>query len=166
LYYVSRALAPTSELREGDVLELLQRELAVLILVDVGTLTDAARERTDAWVREGGVLLRFAGPRLAQNADSLLPVRPRAGDRVPGGVMSWAQPAALAPFPDDGPFAGLTLPGDVRVERQVLAEPDPDLGGKIWARLADGTPLVTGTRHGDGWLVLVHTTANAEWSNL
>jgi len=85
---------------------------------------------------------------------------------VLGGVMSWARPAALAPFPEDGPFAGLAVPADVRVERQVLAEPDPDLGSKTWARLADGTPLVTGSRHGEGWLVLVHTTANADWSNL
>ena len=166
LYYVERALEPVSEVREGDVLGLIARELAVLVLADVGTLTEPERERVDAWVAEGGVLIRFAGPRLAQNADSLLPVRLRAGDRVLGGVMSWARPAALAPFPDDGPFAGLALPADVRVERQVLAEPDPDLGGKTWARLADGTPLVTGTRHGDGWLVLIHTTANADWSNL
>jgi hypothetical protein len=166
LYYLDRALEPVSEVREGAVLGLLERELAVLVLADVGTLTEPEQEQVEAWVQNGGVLVRFAGPRLAQNADSLLPVRLRAGDRVLGGVMSWAQPAALAPFPEDGPFAGLPVPADVRVERQVLAEPDPDLGSKTWARLADGTPLVTGSRHGDGWLVLVHTTANADWSNL
>ena len=32
--------------------------------------------------------------------------------------------------------------------------------------LADGTPLVTAEKRGKGWVVLVHTTANAEWSNL
>ena len=32
---------------------------------------------------------------------------------------------------------------DVTVSRQVLAEPTLDLGGKTWARLTDGTPLVT-----------------------
>jgi hypothetical protein len=47
-----------------------------------------------------------------------------------------------------------------------LAEPDLDLAGKTWARLVDGTPLVTAERHGRGWIVLVHTTANADWSNL
>jgi hypothetical protein len=30
----------------------------------------------------------------------------------------------------------------------------------------DGTPLVTAEKHGQGWIVLVHTTANADWSNL
>ncbi|MBV9522084.1 MAG: DUF4159 domain-containing protein, partial [Alphaproteobacteria bacterium] len=50
--------------------------------------------------------------------------------------------------------------------RQVLAEPSLDLAGKTWARLTDGTPLVTGERRGQGWLVLVHTTGNPAWSNL
>ena len=61
---------------------------------------------------------------------------------------------------------GSTIPADVTVSRQVLAEPDLDLASKTWARLADGTPLVTAEKRGKGWIVLVHTTANAEWSNL
>jgi hypothetical protein len=32
--------------------------------------------------------------------------------------------------------------------------------------LTDGTPLVTAEKRGKGWLVLVHTTADPEWSNL
>src|SRR5207248_7015541 len=104
--------------------------------------------------------------RLAQNADNLLPVRLRAGDRTLGGAMSWTKPARLAPFPDKSPLAGLAVPPDVLVQRQVLAEPEPDLAGKTWARLTDGTPLVTAQQRGKGWLVLVHTTANADWSNL
>src|SRR5262249_39311672 len=65
-----------------------------------------------------------------------------------------------------GPLAGLSVPPDVTVRRQVLAEPDIDLGDKTWARLTDGTPLVTGAHQGKGWVVLVHTTANADWSTL
>jgi hypothetical protein len=60
----------------------------------------------------------------------------------------------------------LPIPDDVTISRQVLAEPDLDLAGKTWARLVDGTPLVTAEKRGQGWVVLVHTTANAEWSNL
>src|SRR5690606_21753829 len=66
----------------------------------------------------------------------------------------------------ESPFAGLAIPDDLVIRRQVLAEPEVDLGRKTWARLQDGTPLVTAERRGEGWLVLVHTTANAEWSNL
>jgi Domain of unknown function (DUF4159) len=112
------------------------------------------------------VLIRFAGPKLAQNAASLLPVRLRTGDRQLGGAMSWTQPARLAPFPAESPFAGLAVPPEVLVNRQVLAEPEVDLGKKTWARLVDGTPLVTALKQGDGYIVLVHTTANAAWSNL
>lgn len=166
LYYLERALSPYSEIRRGAILDLLQRQLAVLVLADVGALTQEETDRLSAWIEKGGLLLRFAGNRLAQNADALLPVRLRSGDRALGGAMSWSRPAGLAAFPAESPFAGLAVPPEVVVRRQVLAEPEPDLGRKTWARLADGTPLVTAVPRGQGWLVLVHTTANTDWSNL
>lgn len=166
LYYLDRALAPFTELRQGELAQLMQGQLAVIVLADIGTLGDEETARLADWIERGGVLLRFAGERLAENAGSLLPVRLRIGERTLGGAMSWARPVGLAPFPADSPFAGLPVPADVLVKRQVLAEPEPDLGAKTWARLADGTPLVTGERRGAGWLVLVHTTANTDWSNL
>jgi hypothetical protein len=165
-YYVDRALAPFNEIRHGDVETLLQGKLAVLVLADIGNLTQAQIDQLKGWVERGGVLIRFAGTWLAQKTDPLLPVRLRGTDRAMGGAMSWAQPLRLAPFPNAGPFAGLAVPPDVTIRRQVLAEPDIDLGDKTWARLTDGTPLVTGARQGQGWIALIHTTANADWSNL
>ena len=50
--------------------------------------------------------------------------------------------------------------------RQVLAEPEAGLAEKTWARLADGTPLVTAERRGKGLIVLFHVTADTTWSNL
>lgn len=166
-YYIERALAPFSEVRHGSVSDLLKRDIAVIVLPDSGTANATERDQLVKWMDSGGVVLRFAGPALAQNADpALLPVTLRKGGRTIGGALSWEKPAHLAPFPSDSPFAGLTVPGDVTVSRQVLAEPSLDLPKKTWARLTDGTPLVTGEKHGKGWLVLVHTTGSPEWSNL
>ena len=39
-------------------------------------------------------------------------------------------------------------------------------GSRTLAALTDGTPLVTRAPLGEGQVVLFHTTANAEWSNL
>ncbi len=166
-YYLARALEPFTELRRGSLKELLQRELAVLILPD-GAGTPEAEDvtRLAAWLEEGGLLLRFAGPHLAEAGGSLLPVNLRGGDRILGGAMTWDSPARLAPFHQASPFAGIEVPGEVLVEQQVLAEPSLDLGEKTWARLSDGTPLVTAERRGSGWIVLFHTTANTAWSNL
>jgi hypothetical protein len=63
-------------------------------------------------------------------------------------------------------FAGLPASTDVSVQRQVLAEPDPGLARKSWARLSDGTPLVTAERRGKGLIVLFHVNADTSWSNL
>jgi Domain of unknown function (DUF4159)/Aerotolerance regulator N-terminal len=166
-YYLERALGPFSEIRRGSASDLLNRELAILIFSDTGPDSPAEEAAVTKWIEGGGLLLRFAGPRLAEQGDHLLPVRLRhGGGRTIGGALSWEQPAKLAPFEADSPFAGLAVPADVTVSRQVLAEPDLDLASKTWARLADGTPLVTAEKRGQGWIVLVHTTANADWSNL
>jgi hypothetical protein len=60
----------------------------------------------------------------------------------------------------------MTVPNDVTVNRQVLAEPDADLTRHTWATLADGTPLVTAQRRGKGVIVLFHVTADTRWSDL
>lgn len=165
-YYLGRALAPFAEMREGGILELLARDLAVLVTADVGRLTEDEISTVSSWLDTGGILVRFAGPRLAESGDALLPVRLRQGGRTFGGVMSWAEPIGMAPFDEASPFAGLAIPDDVLITRQVLAEPSLELAAKTWARATDGTPLVTAERRGRGWLVLIHTTANATWSNL
>ena len=166
LYYLDRALSPYSDVRLGDVTELLRRPTAVLVLADIGRLDPGAADVAEQWVRDGGMLVRFAGPRMAQNADDLIPVRLRGGGRALDGSLSWAQPARLADFPETSPFHGLEIADDIFVRRQVLAEPSLDLNRKTWARLADGTPLVTADRLDDGWLVLFHSTANTDWTNL
>ncbi len=166
-YYLERALAPFSEVRRGDVPTLLKGDIAVLSLPDVPPAGTEEKAAIVKWMENGGVILRFAGPHLAEQAeDDLLPVTLRRGGRTLGGALSWEKPAKLAPFGAESPFAGIDIPDDVTVSRQVLAEPTVDLGGKTWARLTDGTPLVTAEKRGKGWLVLVHTTADPEWSNL
>lgn len=166
LHYLERALLPFADLRRGDAADLLKGAPAVLILADYSLTDDESTHRLENWIRRGGVLVRFAGPRLAQKPDTLVPVRLRPGERRLGGTLSWSEPSHLAPFPPHGPFIGLEVPEEVTVTRQVLAEPAVDSTDRTWARLSDGTPLVTGERRGEGWLVLIHTTANPDWSNL
>ena len=173
LHYISRALEPSADLLRpeaadvGDALDALLAEgvgTAVIVLADVGTLREADEARLADWIENGGTLVRFAGPRLAVGDDTLVPVSLRRGDRSLGGTLSWEEPQPLDGF--SGPLAGIAAPGDVRVSRQVLAEPDIDLAEKTWASLADGTPLVTAEARGRGRIVLFHVTADTRWSDL
>ena len=169
-YYLGRALQDITEVRSGAIEDLLNRETAVMVLADPAPMNAPEVDDLTRWTTNGGVLVIFAGPRLATPGEGrltdLLPVTLRPGDRAIGGAMSWRRPAAIAPFQAGSPFQGLPIPDDVRIRRQVLAEPTLDLEGRIWARLSDGTPLVTARGYGDGLVVLFHVTANAEWSNL
>src|SRR6202023_1076667 len=144
----------------------LDQKLPMMVLADVGTLSPEIRERISAWIEQGGVLVRFAGPRLAQADDDLVPGTRRRGGRSLGGSLTWEKPQHLAPFAADGPFAGLAVPKDITISRQVLAEPDAVLATKSWASLEDGTPLVTGERRGKGVVSLFHVSADMRWSDL
>lgn len=165
-YYIARALDPFSDVARGTIEDLLKRDRAMIVLADIGKISGTETNQLEDWVKDGGVLLRFAGPHLEKGSNALVPVRIRSTGRALGGAMSWSQPAKMMPFDRASPFKGLKIPSDVRIKRQVLAEPTLDLNEKTWARLSDGTPLVTAERRGDGWIVLMHITANTDWSNL
>ncbi|MFY0611931.1 MAG: DUF4159 domain-containing protein [Hyphomicrobiaceae bacterium] len=174
LYYIRKAAGPFAELTETDDANLasgLKRILAqkpsILILADIGTIADEAATDVKKWTENGGVLVRFAGPRLEKGGDELMPIPLRLGGRELGGALSWSTPQPLAEFGDDSLFSGLEVPPEVLIRRQVLADPTRlGPGVDVWARLKDGTPLVTASKLGDGQIVLFHVTANTKWSNL
>ncbi|SEO05845.1 N-terminal double-transmembrane domain-containing protein [Salinihabitans flavidus] len=172
LHYLRQALVDTAEVLEGPLTDILPANPDVVVLADVAVLAPAEEEALTDWVDEGGLLLRFAGPRLAASDVSreaehpLMPVRLRVGGRSVGGAMTWGEPKSLAPFDQDSPFHGLEVPDDLRVSAQVMAQPDPALADRVIAQLSDGTPLVTRKGLGEGQVVLFHVTANAEWSGL
>ena len=169
-YYVTKALAPYADVTEEAAPQAIPRwlksGLSMLVLADVGRLPPQVERALIGWVAEGGMLVRFAGERIANASPLLLPVTLRQGERALGATLSWQQPQPLAAFAENSPFAGLMPDPEVRVQKQVLAEPDVELPERTWARLADGTPLITAKRSGRGWLVLVHVTAAPDWSNL
>lgn len=175
LYYIERAIAPYADLIKPSVPdlavsipELLAQKPSAIIMADIGRLPEAVYEPLQAWIANGGTLIRFAGPRLAAApaGDPLVPVILRQGERALGGALSWAEPQPLADFPKFGPFAGMARPDGILIKRQVLAEPTPDLAERTWASLADGTPLVTVRETGAGRTVLFHVSAEATWSDL
>src|SRR6185369_11342733 len=115
-YYLSRALGPFADVRMAEkgspaqaVTQFLEQRLPMMILADVGNVADA-RDQLNKWIDDGGVLVRFAGPRLAAADDDLVPVKLRRGGRALGGALSWEQPQQLAAFARESPFNGMAVP--------------------------------------------------------
>ena len=162
-FYAKQALLPFADVFEGDQDTLLTLKPSILVMSDSQRSDD---ENIKTFVEDGGILIRFAGPRLAKRSDELLPVTLRVGDRAIGGALAWESPQRLAPFTVDSPFAGLTVPSDVTVSKQVMAEPGIETDTNTWARLEDGSPIVTSAPLGQGRIVLFHVTAGPDWSNL
>ena len=172
LHYLRSAFLGAAELIEKDLLPAVADNPDMIILADVASLSAEEQAVLEDWVSGGGVLVRFAGPRLASSAagrdgeGALFPVRLRGGGRAVGGSMSWGPVRRIKPFSADSPFHGLAIPDDIEISAQLLAQPGPGLAKRVLAELDDGTPLVTARPAGEGRVVMFHVSANAEWSNL
>jgi Domain of unknown function (DUF4159)/Aerotolerance regulator N-terminal len=171
-YYITRAMQPFADVRQKrddvnvSIDALLRDQPSVLVMADVGSVSVAATQAITHFLDEGGVVVRFAGPHMLSGSDTLVPVRVRRGGRVMGGALSWEKPRHIAPPDQTSPLYGLSIPDDVIVSQQLLAEPDAGLRAATWLALDDGTPLITAATRGRGLLILVHVTADTHWSNL
>ena len=165
-FFLDRALSPYADVTYAPLGTLLEDKVDVLVSAGPISGLGSQFDALERWVNEGGMLVRFAGDSSSQIGKDFLPVTLRLGNRDFGGSMSWEKPKRLLDFPDNSPFHGVEVPDDITVTRQLLAEPDPDIVSKTWARLTDGTPLITSTPRNAGRIVLFHVTPWADWSNL
>ena len=165
-YYVRKALQPYAQLTEKRLPDLLDSPIDAIIMGDRGNIDEATQKRLTEWIDKGGVLIRFAGPRLAAQEGALTPVELRPTSRSLGSSLSWETPQRIKDFPASSPFSGIPKPTDAAVRQQVLAQPSSELESLTWASLEDGTPLVTARRMGRGELILFHVTADPDWSDL
>ncbi|MEZ5939498.1 MAG: DUF4159 domain-containing protein [Hyphomonadaceae bacterium] len=165
-YYVRKALQPYVQITERPLSDLLDAPVDAIVIGDRGSISEAEADRLEAWIEKGGVLIRFAGPRLAAQADPMIPVALRPTSRALGGSLAWESPQKIADFEPGSPFFGIPRPTDAVVRQQVLAQPSSSLDSQTWARLEDGTPLVTAAQRGRGQLILFHVTADPDWSDL
>ncbi len=167
-YYIRKALSPHAQMMEGELSQMLSRSPDAIILGDRSLIGYPHLTELEDWIEEGGALIRFAGPKLAAaESHTLTPSPLRSATRALGGALAWEEPQSIAPFIATKGFADIKTPADsILVRRQVLAQPSPELAAYTWAKLADGTPLVTARSYGKGLIVLFHVTATPEWSDL
>lgn len=165
-YYLQRALQISSNVVTGTIQDILDLESDVIILPDIGGMPTSVLNDLEAWVRNGGILIRFAGPAMAAASETFLtPVRLQQNIRSLDGDLSWNTPLAISKLSEKSPFYDLSVPDEIVVNRQILPRPEEDLENKIWANLEDKTPFVSASYLDTGLIVLFHTTASPEWSN-
>lgn len=187
-FFVAAALAPggvATGLRpriasvDAVATEKLDRFAGVWLL-DVPALSAAAIEALEAYVRGGGGVVFFCGPRTG--AESFNSTLHRAGTGlfpVPlAGAVDLLPSATGAATPDvvveDHPVVSILSGGRnplldaVRVERLWAVTRGHDLaasGGRRLLSVRTGQPLAVERRYGEGIVVAVLTSAAPEWNN-
>ncbi len=166
-YYIKRALEPFADITINEIDKLIDANMSVIIMPDIAAMPTQTLNNLEKWVNDGGLLLRFAGDNMAKSRAEhfLTPVKLRSGGRALLGSLSWDEKQNIAPFSEDSPFYGLDIPDDITIKQYILADPNQDFEGKIWAKLSDGTPFITAAGQEKGLVALIHTSANASWSD-
>lgn len=176
-HYLERALKTSTDLTRANLTRLIAAGLDALILPDAGELAPQDSEALERFVRAGGLLIRTAGPKLlAAGPSPLIPAALGPEPRTVRGAMTWDNAGKVGAFDPTSPFAGLAIPDDARVTQIAVLAPEMSAAEapstrdtqplQIWARLSDGTPLVTARGLGKGKVVLFHTTAGPAWSDV
>ena len=166
VYYLERALSPYAEIAKGGVAQLLDKHVSVLLLADVAKISADDIAKVKDFVSHGGVLIRFAGERMTNGSDELVPVPAARRRTLSGQRHGLVRAAASGGFRTAKSFQriGDRLGSDG--DSQILAEPSAELSNRTWAQLSDGTPLITAQAMGSGWIVLFHIAASPGWSSL
>ncbi len=124
----------------------------MMILADVGNVAGEARERLGKWIDDGGVLVRFAGPRLAAADDDLgageaAPWRPhRSAASSQLGAAAAARRRSRAKARSTACRCRTTSPSRARCWPSRTPA-SPTAPGR---RSRDGTPLVTASQPRQG----------------
>lgn len=167
----SPSLAPRLEAAETFAPNRLS-DVNVLVLADVGPLPAAAQDRIDEWVRGGGVLVVFAGPRSdlnnwsqwAERKGCSLAGRPveisvaREGEPQPVWQADLQSPLLKGLFEREQSYTG------VLAYRFLEVQPLPGAVGVL--KLRSGNPLVQDRPVGRGRCVQINTSPNTAWTNL
>jgi hypothetical protein len=121
---------------------------AFVVLSDCGRLTEALERRLDSYARHGGALLVLLGPQAARAGRSPLTHQSLSPDTETQG----------ASFVDNGypPLAGLGQLANVQfyISTHVTAPP----GARVFAKLADGSPLLLEQNVGEGRILQFAST--------
>ena len=151
----------------GSINELIDARAQALILPDASRIAPTDARRSKRWLENGGLLVRFAGPRLANDADDFVPVRLRPGSRTLGSALAWETPLGIGAFPADSPLrrhyaASRRQCAPASAWRSPLRSKKRACGRRC-RTIRRWSPR---SRAGTGLIVLFHVSAGPDWSDL
>jgi len=168
-YYLTKALEGYAQIDYGNVDELLKAASGLLILPDSTIINTSDSAKLQQWVENGGILLRFAGKNLedklkaGDTEDILLPVKISSIFSY-GGIANISGQQKLKKFEEKIPLANLSYGSTVNIRKLAIPATQSNTH-EVWARLEDGSPLITSQSRKSGRIIFVHTTANNDWSD-
>lgn len=194
-WFLARALEASADRPGSLTVDTLQlpglspealRDYDVLVLANIAELPQELLTAVEASITAGKGVLVTSGDNIPSDPAAWLPgMLPETvhGLRAAEGGTSGLQRPTTAirveqtPANSGAPAVvqrlraaldatlGETL-GALTLRKHALVTPTPQLTDHVVLRFADGAPALTLTAHGRGWVALLTTTADLDWSDL
>ncbi len=167
VYYIKKALGNENKIIINNLENLISANIDILILPDVGLIEEKLSIILKKWISNGGLLIRFSGPKLAKEYTNFITTEKTYKKiRFLGGQLSWEDEPIIESFPDNSIFRGLEIPDDIVIRKQLMLDFKGNQKYTVLGSLKDGTPLITSKEYDKGKIILFHFTANNDWSNI
>lgn len=169
-HYLEKALSPYAEIVTGSFEELMAQNIDLILTSEVSQLSPENQTLLERWIARGGSFIAFGSEGLAPTPQDkitdILPLPLLSRTRTLGGAMNWQERDLTLHFTDRSPFKGLVQSDPLKLTRQTLSTPRPDLENRIWARLSDGTPFISAKQIDKGQSIFFHVAPTPDWSAL
>lgn len=154
--FLKTALQIQGHVETGSLSSLLSTSpLPARIVLPYGAVSDQDAGVLKRYIERGGLFIRFLeAPPIEKSGLTALPL---VGKRVPG--LFGASSRISLPF--SGALSHIKIEKNTllpEIARQALSRPEQNSKAEIWAKLEDGTPLVSAKGYGKGRIVQFHTS--------
>lgn len=154
------AINQISKPNTGDVKSLIQN--SDTIIIGDYALNNEDQELLENYLKNGGNIIRYIGANAISNPeDKILTVIFDKEPKIVSGDLSSFE-NYISPFKENSPLYGIEFYKNDKPN--IIAKTISEQDAEIYARLNDGSALISGKQIGKGNLINIHTSASPDWS--
>lgn len=136
-----------------------------IVFGDTENFDDAQTNALTQYLRNGGTIIRFLGPKSLSKEESPFFTAPI---NLTPHILSTGfavENLSIAPLPKNSIFSDIELPQKINIGQSILFK-SANNDAKTLINLSDGAPLLSMREIGDGKLYMFHTSAAPIWSDI
>jgi Domain of unknown function (DUF4159) len=164
-HFINAALNSIGDIVDFNIFEIEKTKPNAIIFGDISGFTISETFALNQYLRQGGNIIRFLGPKSLNNEKSDFLTAPISLEPhiISSGFA--VEKTQIKEFEANSIFKHIKIPNDINIQQTILFKngSNPD---KILISLSDGAPLLSQKIMNGGKLYMFHTSAAPIWSDI